>query len=275
MKYASDNYKISTADRMAPSEKAHSIYERVMGMSTLPFPEDELSAAVAEINDSRITLSVLRTHFTKLRYIRLRVLEGRRKAAVTRAKNKAARQGATEERVAAPKTVGAPAGSLGAAAEKAAAQKAAAQKLAKEKASAAEEAEAEGESESSELDAEERVAEPPTSKWLGEKIEVQACNPDVCDYMCGECDWDPCEVNTPWTQTSLSLCCLLSSYSLLSSVTPLALSTSPLLSCAQVIADDGCGKCDVKFDDGEVCCGILYRFLRMPQSGAKRKRGPE
>ena len=246
MKYASDNYKISTADRMAPSEKARAIYERVMDMSTLHFPEDKFSAAVTEINDSRITLSVLRTHFTKLRYIRLRVLEGRRKAAVTRAKNKAARQGvavqgaaaskamrkgAAERRAAAPTTMGAPAGSLEVAEENAAAEKAAAKKVAKQKAGAAEEAEEVSEPELLESDADEPVAEPPTNKWLGHKIEVQACNPDVCDYMCGECAWDPCEVNTPGTQTTLSLCCLLSSYSLLSSVTPLALYFSSPLVC--------------------------------------------
>ena len=35
------------------------------------------------------------------------------------------------------------------------------------------------------------------------------------------------------------------------------------------MADDG-SKCDVKFGDDEVCCGILHRFLRVP-CVAKRK----
>ena len=55
-----------------------------MGKSLLTFPEDKLAAAAKEINDYRVTVDALRSHFTKLRYIRLRRLEGARKAAGTR-----------------------------------------------------------------------------------------------------------------------------------------------------------------------------------------------
>ena len=92
LKYAADNYKISNADLMAPSQNALAIFEREMGSSMRPFPPDKLANAAKDINDSRVTVGTLKAHFTKLRYIRLRVLEGRRKAAMTRATNKGTRE---------------------------------------------------------------------------------------------------------------------------------------------------------------------------------------
>ena len=50
---------------------------------------------------------------------------------------------------------------------------------------------------------------PLPSKWLGQMVEVQACNPDVCDFRCGECDWEPAEVSalilTPLLSPPLTL----------------------------------------------------------------------
>jgi len=77
---------------MAPSQNALAIFEREMGSSMRPFPPDKLANAAKDINDSRVTVGTLKAHFTKLRYIRLRVLEGRRKAAMTRATNKGTRE---------------------------------------------------------------------------------------------------------------------------------------------------------------------------------------
>lgn len=91
-KYAADNYKIGSADLKAPSEQALAIYEREMGRSVESFPPDKLADAAKEINDCRVSATVLKAHFTKLRYIRLRVLEGRCKAVVTRARNQEVRR---------------------------------------------------------------------------------------------------------------------------------------------------------------------------------------
>ena len=96
-KYASQHYKVGKSDSMPPSERALALYEKHTAASPLlPFPEAKLPNAVAEINDSAITLDVLREHFRRLQYTRLRVLEGHRKATETRKKNKAAREEATE-----------------------------------------------------------------------------------------------------------------------------------------------------------------------------------
>ena len=57
----------------------------------------------------------------------------------------------------------------------------------------------------------------PPSKWLGQKVEAQACTPDVCDFMCGECEWEPCEVNAPHTHSSFCISSPLLSYPLLPS----------------------------------------------------------
>ena len=84
-------YKLSPKECMPPSEVALAIYQREMGMSLQHFPEAKLPAAAKEINDYRVTADVLRAHFVKLRYIRLRRLEGARKASQTRQKNKDAR----------------------------------------------------------------------------------------------------------------------------------------------------------------------------------------
>ena len=34
----------------------------------------------------------------------------------------------------------------------------------------------------------------PSEDRTGKAMEVQGCDPDVCDYMCGECEWDTCVV---------------------------------------------------------------------------------
>ena len=91
IKYASLQYKLSEWERKSPSDIALGIYEREMGKSLQHFPDSKLAAAAKEINDYRITADVLRKHFVKLRYIRLRRLEGARKAAETRKKNQGAR----------------------------------------------------------------------------------------------------------------------------------------------------------------------------------------
>ena len=36
---------------------------------------------------------------------------------------------------------------------------------------------------------------PPPSKWMGERdVEVQGCDPDVCDNVRGTCPWEDCTV---------------------------------------------------------------------------------
>ena len=90
-KYASANYKLTPQELKSPSDLALEIYEREMGNSLGHFPEAKLAAAVQEINDSRIDVVALKRQFIKLRFIRLRVLEGRRKGAETRKKNAAVR----------------------------------------------------------------------------------------------------------------------------------------------------------------------------------------
>ena len=73
-----------------------------MGTSLAPFPESKIPAAVAEIKDCRVTPEAFSKVMSKLRYIRLRMLEGRRKAAETRKKNVLARQPApTQQPIAA------------------------------------------------------------------------------------------------------------------------------------------------------------------------------
>ena len=89
--YAQKGYKLSEAEKMAPSERAMAIYEREMGKSLLHFPEAKLAPVAKEINDYRVTVDALRSHFTRLRYIRLRRLEGARKAVETKKKNAEAR----------------------------------------------------------------------------------------------------------------------------------------------------------------------------------------
>jgi hypothetical protein len=92
-KYAADHCMLPKGDRMPPSERALDIYEKQTASAPLlPFPEDQLQHAAATINDSAITADVLREHFKRLRYTRLRVLEGRRKGVETRKKNQAARE---------------------------------------------------------------------------------------------------------------------------------------------------------------------------------------
>lgn len=75
---------------------------------------------------------------------------------------------------------------------------------------------------------------PEVSKWVGaENVEVQGCDPDSCDMMCGNCAWEPC----------------------------------------QVLADDLCGQCTAKFEDGQVAEGIQYRHMRIGKKTKRRRAG--
>ena len=105
-KYASMQYRLSQVERQPPSDLALAIYEREMGKSLEHFPEAKLTAATKEINDYRVTTDALRIYYTKLRYIRLRRLEGARKAAATRKQKKEARTGQPPIAVAAEVRVG-------------------------------------------------------------------------------------------------------------------------------------------------------------------------
>ena len=119
-----------------------------------------------------------------------------------------------------------------------------------------------------EPDQEQAEMVPPTSKWLDQMAEVQDCDPEECDFICGKCAWTPCQVNAPYT--ILPPCVSLISLPLLFYSS--SLNSSPTL--CQVLADDGWKHCKIVMKDGEVLEGIAYRFLRMPQlSGAKRTRG--
>jgi hypothetical protein len=100
-KYAADQYRVGEAARTPPSDKALALFEREMGRSLKQFPDVKLDAAVKELNDSRITRAVLQKHFMKLRFIRLRAIEGHRKGAATRAANEDARSKAAAPLVAA------------------------------------------------------------------------------------------------------------------------------------------------------------------------------
>ena len=100
-KYAADGYCVGAAARKPPSDSALAIFEREMGRSLKEFPDAKLDAAVKELNDIRITRSVLQKHYMKLRFIRLRAIEGHRKGAATRAANKDARSKAAAPLVAA------------------------------------------------------------------------------------------------------------------------------------------------------------------------------
>ena len=70
------------------------------------------------------------------------------------------------------------------------------------------------------------------SKWLGQKVEAQACTPDVCDFVCGECEWEPCKV----------------------------------------VADDGSKCDVKFADDDQVCFGVLHRFLRVTCGGRRKRK---
>ena len=73
------------------------------------------------------------------------------------------------------------------------------------------------------------------SSRVGTQMEVQACNPDVCDMMCGICEWEPCKVEADYGN------------------------------CYDVRVES----------DGEVCLRVAARFLRIPALGAaaaKRRR---
>lgn len=96
--YAVLRYKLNAEQCKSPADRALGIYEQEMGPSLLPFPEVKLSSAVQKINDYRVTVDVLTKHFTKLRYIRLRRLEGARKAAATRKRNQQERMSAAAAR---------------------------------------------------------------------------------------------------------------------------------------------------------------------------------
>lgn len=210
-RYASVNYQLKPDELLAPSDIAHKIYAREMGDSLAHFPEAKIAAAVKEINDSRIDAVALRKHFTKLRFIRLRVLEGRRKGAETRKKNAASRAAPT---TAAQKV-----------AEKAAAEKAATEAVVADAAMAAEAEAAESaaaeaaETEAGdEADAEEEAeggasggeagggsvgpvpvrapAAQPRFPCLevGAEMEVQGCG-EACNFLCTTCEWELCTID--------------------------------------------------------------------------------
>ena len=103
-KYAVDKYQLPAAknDLLPPSRHALEQFEKHTKPAPLArFPEAKLQACVDAIGDSSVTPDVLRAHFLKLHYIRLRRLEGCRKAAATKGKKKAARAAAATEQQAA------------------------------------------------------------------------------------------------------------------------------------------------------------------------------
>ena len=96
-KYARDNHQLPTAksDLLPPSRHALELFERGTKHAPLArFPEDKLQAAVGAIGDGSVTVDRLQAHFLKLHYIRLRRLEGCRKATATKAKHKDVRAAA-------------------------------------------------------------------------------------------------------------------------------------------------------------------------------------
>ena len=105
---------------------------------------------------------------------------------------------------------------------------------------AAEAEESEGGSESeAEVDVE-AVADPAQAEgaeevedMVGRHMEIQGCDPEVCEYVCSECPWEACEVT----------------------------------------ADDGAGTLDVTISsDGTICKGIVsHRFLRLPGKRARQQ----
>ena len=39
------------------------------------------------------------------------------------------------------------------------------------------------------------LPKPKPSPWVGaQNVECQGCDPEVCDNVCGDCEWDPCTV---------------------------------------------------------------------------------
>ena len=72
----------------------------------------------------------------------------------------------------------------------------------------------------------------PPSKWIGaENVEVQGCEPQNCDMICGDCAWEPCKV----------------------------------------LADNLCGQCTVQFADGQEAQGIQYRHLRIIKKSKRHR----
>lgn len=85
----------SKSDLLPPSRHALELFERGTKLAPLArFPEDKLQAAVGAIGDGSVTVDRLQAHFLKLHYIRLRRLEGCRKATATKAKHKDVRAAA-------------------------------------------------------------------------------------------------------------------------------------------------------------------------------------
>ena len=93
MTFAAQSFKYE--ERPPPSIIAARIYEKVTKTNPLePFPDGKLSEAVDQLEDSSVTREVLKEHFKHLRYVRLRVLEGHKKAQITKARKKAERAAA-------------------------------------------------------------------------------------------------------------------------------------------------------------------------------------
>ena len=261
--FASQGYSrkdLNGLDFQWPSDIAEISFERFTVSKPLqPFPADKVAAVVERIGDNSIDAKRLSGVFKHHHFVRLHRMAGARKGAETRKKNEDARRAAAAQKAAADREAArdarpiaaalaacartappaaAPSAPAAAATAVTAATKAAAEKAAKAaaKKAAAEKvaagaAEEEEDSDDDEEAAAEQLAAAPASR-VGQTMEAQQCIADECDFMCGKCSWESC----------------------------------------QVTADDGCGRCSVKFDDGEVCDGMLYRFLRMPPHGSKRKR---
>tara|TARA_B110001452_G_scaffold119226_1_gene98931 strand:- start:231 stop:2348 length:2118 start_codon:yes stop_codon:yes gene_type:complete len=75
----------------------------------------------------------------------------------------------------------------------------------------------------------------PSEDRTGKEMEVQGCDPEVCDNMCGECEWDPCVVLADHGRT-----------------------------CDVRI-------CSHSDDDSE-CFGVANRFLRFPAATTHRAK---
>ena len=93
----------------------------------------------------------------------------------------------------------------------------------------------EGQGSSSEELGDDDVTLPPTrpSTRVGQAMEIQGCEPNTCDYICTECDWEACTV----------------------------------------VADDGTTCDVKLVADGTECSGVnSRRFLRYPQSSKRARR---
>ena len=75
----------------------------------------------------------------------------------------------------------------------------------------------------------------PSEDRTNKEMEVQGCDPEECDYMCGECEWEPCVVLADHGRT-----------------------------CDVRICSHG--------DDDSECFGVANRFLRFPAATTHRAK---